>query len=583
MADHREIPLIEARRMTVRYPNQQQAVIKELDLHIGQGERVLILGPSGGGKSTLALAITGIIPRSVEADLTGEMTVDGISSQEMGPGRMSRKIGILFQDTESQFCMTTVEDEIVFGLENIGLTLEEMEVRIEQSLKLTGLEDRRYAGQQELSGGLKQKLGLACLLAMDQDVLILDEPTANLDPETTDEMFSLLSQLADRSGKTLIFIEHKLDDLLDYIDRVIVLGDEGRVIADGSPRVIFYHHIDTLQQLGVWVPRICIAAKQLESHGFTWDNFPLTLEEWAAGLHKQGVLSIPELQQARLQSELNSDDNLSENMITFYAIPPLLELQDISYAYGSRDVLRNISCTITHGDFVALLGPNGTGKSTLVQLLVKLLTLKQGNILLDGTSLNKLSSRQLMQKVGLVFQNPEHQFIRDTVIEELAYGLELSGHSKESIQSRLDHLLQRFRLTEQRYHNPFSLSQGQKRRLSVATMVTSEQELLILDEPTFGQDYTNTHALMELLRDLNQEGTTVVMITHDMELVKQYASRVLLLNEGRLVYDGKPSKLFSNQHLMRLSSIKRPLSDVLEQQTRAFMEARQHAGSMAEA
>ncbi|WP_372660663.1 ABC transporter ATP-binding protein [Cohnella sp.] len=578
-----DIQLIEAKQLTVRYPFQQRAAIKEIDLRIGQGERVLILGPSGGGKSTLALAITGIIPRSVEAELSGEMTVDGISSQEMRPGMMSRKVGILFQDTETQFCMTTVEDEIAFGLENIGLTAAEMDIRIGQSLKLTGLDGRRYAGQQELSGGLKQKLGLACLLAMDQDTLILDEPTANLDPETTDEMFALLSQLAEQSGKTLIFIEHKLDDLIDYIDRVIVLGDEGSVIADGSPRQIFYRQIDMLQQQGIWVPRLCIAAKQLESFGIVWETLPLTLAEWDAGLLKQG-LTIPKLQQDGQQSA-SDEERCSEPAITSQAEPepPLLELQNVSYAYGSRDVLHNLSCTIPHGDFVALLGPNGTGKSTLVQLLVKLLTPKQGRILLHGTSLDKLSSRQLMQKVGLVFQNPEHQFIRDTVIEELSYGLQLSGHSKESIQSRLDDLLQRFRLTEQRNHNPFSLSQGQKRRLSVATMLTSEQELLILDEPTFGQDYVNTVALMDLLRDLNQEGTTVLMITHDMELVKQYASRVLLLNEGHLIYDGKPTALFSNDHLMRQAAIKRPLTDVLEQRTRAFMEAKQCAGSMAEA
>ncbi|MBP1992174.1 ABC transporter ATP-binding protein [Paenibacillus eucommiae] len=595
MKSSMDSPLIQARQLTVRYPFQQRDSLKDVDLHIASGERVLILGPSGGGKSTLALAINGIIPRSIEAEVSGEMTVDGVPSRDAGPAQMCRKIGILFQDTETQFCMTTVEDEIAFGLENMALPAAEMESRIVESLRLTGLADRRYARQQELSGGLKQKLGLACLLAMDPEVLILDEPTANLDPATTDDMFALLARIAEQSGKTLIFIEHKLDDLLVYIDRVIVLGDAGSVIADGQTRHIFQHEIDKLLEQGIWVPRLCLAANQLEQQGMVWEKFPLSLAEWEEGLlhgleklgqHAEAasvVIAVPAVCAALAGISSSAVKTAASTK------PPLLEIREVSFSYGrnhlkdSVNVLHSTSFSITQGEFTALLGPNGTGKSTLAQLMIKLLSPKTGQILLHGTPIEKLKVQQLMRKIGFVFQNPEHQFIRDTVEEELSYGLLLSGYTRHSLRPRLDELLQRFRLTEQRKQNPFSLSQGQKRRLSVAAMLTSEQELLILDEPTFGQDYANTIALMELLRDLHQEGKSIVMVTHDMELVKQYASRVLLLHEGHLIYDGLPQSLFNDEHMMRRASIKRPLTDELEQGSRIFMEAMQHARTLAEA
>ncbi len=586
------MPSIIINQLSVRYPFEQNEVLRNVSLDIAQGEKVLLLGPSGGGKSTLALAIAGIIPRSVEAELIGEVLVDGISPQVTGIAGICSRIGMLFQDPDTQLCMTTVEDEISFGLENMGLSRTEMESRINSSMALTGISDRRHANSQQLSGGLKQKLGLACLLAMDQEMLILDEPTANLDPAATEEMFSLLARLATQSDKTLLFIEHKLDDLLAYIDRVIVLDEGGRVVADGGPRNIFQYELEMLLELGVWVPRLCMAARELEQQGMVWPTFPLTMVEWEVGLGSRGISLNGLIDRTGASLSVTRPIASVEPPLLPVARPiasvepPLLEIERVWFNYKDNHVLEDLSFTIAAGEFVALLGANGSGKSTLVQMLVKLLLPAKGAILLGGKQIDRLSTKELMRQVGFVCQNPEHQFVRDTVEDELAYGLRILGYNEDQLRIRVDELLHRFKLEPYRNQNPFSLSQGQKRRLSVAATLTGEQQLLILDEPTFGQDYQNTIALMALLQELNQEGKSIIIVTHDMELVKQYASKVLVLQKRKLLYQGAPELFFEEEDLLRQTALRRPVSDMLEHWKKAFnttMEGVPDAGFLAEA
>ncbi|MFC0272644.1 ABC transporter ATP-binding protein [Metabacillus herbersteinensis] len=547
--------------LTVSYPFQLKKVLQGINLKINKGEKVLILGPSGGGKSTLALTLNGIIPRSIEAEMTGSVSVDGYSPIELSFREISERVGILFQDPETQFCMLSVEDEVLFGLENLRLHREEMERRLEKSLELVGLTNWRKAQLKELSGGMKQKLGLACLLAMDPEVFILDEPTANLDPTSTEEIFNLLIELSYKLNKTLLFIEHKLDHLLPYLERVIVLGKEGELIADGAPRDIFNHYFSAIIQQGIWVPQICKYAKELESQGMKWSLFPLTMEEWKKGFTGQ-QLDIQTLQMET--NKQNSNEHSDRSTI--------LQFKNISFSYQNHPVLKNINFSVSSGDFVALLGPNGAGKSTLSQLLIKLLKPEKGEIFLNNDPFSKLKTSELIQKIGYVFQNPEHQFICDTVEQELAYGLKIRGWRKEEWQPRVDELLEQFYLTEQRQNNPFSLSQGQKRRLSVATMLMNDQQLLILDEPTFGQDYVNTNTIMNLLKELNQSGKTIFMITHDMELVSEYANKVILLNESEITYHGDVVPFFKEQELLEKASIKVPLSYSLQSLTRGVKE-----------
>ncbi|WP_327998083.1 ABC transporter ATP-binding protein [Metabacillus fastidiosus] len=541
--------------LTVNYPFQRKSVLKGVDLQINKGEKLLILGPSGGGKSTLALTLNGIIPRSIEAEMTGTITIDSHSPSELNFREISERIGMLFQDPETQFCMLTVEDEIIFGLENLRLSKSEIKVRMEQSLELVGLSNYKKAQIKELSGGMKQKLGLACLLAMEPEVFILDEPTANLDPESTEEIFELFITLSKKLNKTLIFIEHKLDSLLPYLERVIVLGNDGSVLADGPPKTVFKDHYTAIAEQGIWVPEICKYAKEAEKEGLIWNEFPLTIDEFTDGLKGKTF-----------------DVQLNENYKQHHS-ETILRADHLSFSYNDKQVLKDINFSISQGDFVAILGPNGAGKSTMSQLFIKLLKPKQGDIYLKNEPISKLKTSELMQKLGYVFQNPEHQFICDTVEQELAYGLKMLGWEKEKWLPRVNELLEQFHLTDRRENNPFSLSQGQKRRLSVATMLTNDQQILILDEPTFGQDYINTKGLMTLLKNLNDSGKTIIMITHDMELVLNYANKVILINKNEVQYEGDVIPFFQNESLLRTSSITLPISYQLIKRMNANEEA----------
>lgn len=556
--------------VSVQYPFQHKRVLERVNLSINKGEIILILGPSGAGKSTLALTLNGIIPRTIEAEMNGSVEMLGSSIIEKTPRELSERIGMLFQDPDTQFCMLTVEDEILFGLENLRLSRAEMEVRLEKSLEIVGLSEWRKAQIKELSGGMKQKLGIACLIAMDADLFILDEPTANLDPMSTDEIFSLLLSLAKEYCKTLVLIEHKLDYLLPHVDRIIMLDHEGQIILDDDPCTIFMNEYDTVVKQGIWVPYICQAAKKLEKQGFGWDKFPLSLEQWERECKKFGFELQADYKFVDEQQQLNQHNEAS----------PILQFRNVTFAYTDRSILNKIDFSIQAGQFVSIVGPNGTGKSTLAQLIVGLLKPTSGNIYLNGYPVTKLRTSEIMQQIGFVFQNPEHQFICDTVEEELAYSLKILGWEENARKKRVDEMLKTFHLVHQRQQNPFTLSQGQKRRLSVATMLISDQQLLILDEPTFGQDGVNTEALMKLLVNLQAEGKTIMMITHDMDLVYRYADNVILLREGSIRYAGDVVSFFMNEDKLHESSITVPLSFTLERWMKSIEERRTYVRTL---
>ncbi|MBB5173412.1 ABC transporter ATP-binding protein [Texcoconibacillus texcoconensis] len=538
--------------LTVRYPFQNADILTNINVDIEKGENILILGPSGGGKSTLAFTLNGLIPNSFDVETSGRVLIDKQPVTDIGLREMSQQIGILFQDPETQFCMETVEEEVLFGLENLQYSKKDMEKRMLDSLTFVGLQNWRSSRIHELSGGMKQKLGIACILAMDPDVLILDEPTANLDPASTTEMFALFERISRQFNKTIILIEHKLDQVLSTIDRVLVLNRHGKLMADATPRAVFENDYDQLTKEGVWVPQLVQYAKQLEKKGIKWPAMPLTFTEWQQAWQALG-LPEPTEEERHLTEE---EEGVSRE--------PILQINNVSFSYKNRTVLEEVKLSVQKGDFLAIVGPNGAGKSTLSQMLIGLLQPEHGEIVIDGVSYEKLRSEALMRQIGFVFQNPEHQFIADSVEEELAYGFKVQGWKEADWKPYVNELLDTFQLTEQAAQNPFSLSQGQKRRLSVATMLTNDQEILILDEPTFGQDQENTEALMALLKDWHARGKTIIMITHDMDLVYQYADHVALLQSGKVAYHGHPSIFFQRSHLLKKASIQRPLSYELQ-------------------
>jgi energy-coupling factor transporter ATP-binding protein EcfA2 len=537
--------LIEINGLTVKYPGRKLPVLQDVNLHLRQGETVLLLGASGCGKSTLALTLNGLIPHESGSILNGRVCVDGQDTQRTTVANLAQKVGIVFQDPDAQFATLTVEDEIVFGLENLCLPPSEMDKRVVRALAQVGLPHHRERRVDQLSGGEKQRIALASLLAMEPSVLVFDEPTANLDPVGTRDVFALIRQCKEQGAHTIVLIEHKLDDLMDLVDRVVVLGTGGSILADGTPRAVFRDAIDILQQYGVWIPQVALLAQRLRDQGMALTKFPITPGEAEDVLREAGVGGKHIVMATKPESERKTEQLA-------------IEVKNLTFRAGRRTILDQVSLNVPQGDFLAVVGANGAGKTTLVQHLVDIVHPAVGTVRLHGKDVSRMAAKDLVRQVGYVFQNPEHQFITDSVAEEVGYGLRVMGLAKDKIITRTETLLDRFGLTRFGPANPFTLSHGEKRRLSVATMLAVGQQILILDEPTFGQDQRNAEALLDLLCTLHAEGSTIMMVTHDMSLVARYAHHVAVMNDGRIIYHGTPAELFVQPDLLAQAHLTMP-------------------------
>ena len=487
--------VLEIRDLRVRYPRLARPALDGLDLDLCRGETLLLLGPSGGGKSTLLLTLTGLIPHDIYARVQGRIRVLDADPLEEPPGAMATRIGLMFQDPEAGFAMLVVEDEIAFGLENLRVPPAAMPPRITAALQAVDMLPYRHRRLDSLSGGQQQRVALAALLAMEPPILALDEPTAHLDFRATASFFATLQRL--RGRHSILLVEHRVDRALAVADRVVLLDTRGRVLAQGPPWPTLRRHRDAALEAGLWLP-----AELDPRAGWRADH----------------------------TTPLRTD-------------PPAVALERVSFAYPQGPtVLHEVSLQVPQGDFLALVGPNGAGKTTLARLMLHLgLRPTAGQVRLFGEPVARLRPGDITARAGFVFQNPEHQFVTERVDDEIAYSLRVRGFPEAEVQARVQALLDRFGLAEHAARNPFRLSQGQKRRLSVATMLAVAPQLLILDEPTFGQDRNTAYALMDLLLDLNREGVTMVMITHDARLARQYARHVAVLEGGRLVWHGPAS------------------------------------------
>ena len=505
--------MIQLEHLTVRYPKSVIPALSDVSLTVDQGQTVLLLAPSGGGKSTLARILSGLIPQDILAVVDGRVRVGGIDPLTAPPGQVAAQVGLLFQDPESGFATLTVEDEIAFGLENLRVAPDQMTALIRSSLDQVGLSGFNARRLNSLSGGEAQRVALACLLAMSPPVIILDEPTANLDPASTREFFATLASL--RSSHTIVLIEHKLDACWHLADGVILLDAHGRLMAHGKPKRVFDENRAEILESGIWLP----AGFDDVSSSFT----PVVAPEPPP--------PMPGL--------------------------PAVHLEGVSFAFPGRPpILQDVQLDVGRGSFFALVGPNGSGKTTLARLMMGLLPAPaRGEIHVFGDRLEKLSLADLTERVGFVFQNPEHQFVTDSVRDELAFSLKARRWPETEVEDRVDELLARFELVDQAMQNPFTLSQGQKRRLSVATMLAVGQRMLILDEPTLGQDRRTTSALMDSLAGLNRQGVTILIITHDMRLVGGHAHQAAVLLDGRIEFVGSPQVLFRKTELMHAARL----------------------------
>jgi energy-coupling factor transport system ATP-binding protein len=539
-------PLLELDAVRIRHEGGERATPDGVSLDIRPGEVVLLLGPSGCGKSTLALALDGLVPHSVAADLDGAVRVAGRDTRHHSVAELSEHVAMVFQDPDAQIVTATLLDEVAFGPENRLVPAAEVLERAERALKLVGLWDRRHDNPDILSGGGRQRLAIACALALAAPVLVLDEPTANLDPAGIDEVYAVLRELADERDHAIVLVEHNLDAAVDLVDRVVVLDAAGRLVIDGPVRDVLQDRAGELLELGVWLPVSTLAAMRLRRAGVPIDPLPLSPSELAAAL--EAIDGLPAPVTAPEQPPAESTDAAA------------IRLRGCSVRRGGRRgpiVVDGVDLDVASGDFLAIVGTNGAGKTTLLQAIAGVIPASPGMVEVLGFDPARVDARERARRIGFVFQNPEHQFLAQTVADELDLGLRLQGVDEAQRRVEVDRMLRRFGLEEHRDRHPFLLSGGEKRRLSVGTALVAGAPVLALDEPTFGQDRARASELLAILRDLNAEGTTVLVVTHDLQLVADYASRTAVMRDGRLLGVGPTAEVLAGP-LIEAAGLRHP-------------------------
>jgi energy-coupling factor transport system ATP-binding protein len=543
-------PLIVLDDVRIRHAGADTATPDGVTLEIRPGEVVLVLGPSGCGKSTLTLALNGLIPHAVPAELSGHVTVAGLDSAEHPVAVLSTHVAMVFQDPDAQVVTGSLLDEVAFAPENLLIPADEVLARAERALKLVGLWERRGDNPDRLSGGGRQRLAIACALAMASPVLVLDEPTANLDPAGIDEVYAVLRELANERDHAIVLVEHNLDAAVDLVDRVVVLDRDGRLVADGPAHELLRERATEFAELGVWLPVSTVAALRLRKAGVVLDPLPLTPAELAAALD-----AVPELP-APLPAAAPSGSEPGRPEHERVAI----RAHGLSVQRGGRRgpvVVHDVDLEVGAGDFLAIVGTNGAGKTSLLQALAGVIPSPPGAIDVLGIDPGAADARERARRIGFVFQNPEHQFVAATVADELAFGLRSPDVGDAERDQIVERMLHRFGLGALRAQHPSLLSGGQKRRLSVGTALIAGAPVLALDEPTFGQDRERADELLGMLRDLNDEGTTVLIVTHDLQLVADHATHMAVMAEGRLLGVGPTAEVLAGP-LIEAAGLRHP-------------------------
>lgn len=506
--------------LRLKFPGEPSLIFKDLSFAVPKGQKVLLLGPSGSGKSTLLQVLCGIIPGSIEVPLKYEAIASPASW------------GFVFQDPDTQFCMPYVDEELAFVLENMRVPREQMEGRMKEVLASVGLHFADlHIPIQTLSQGMKQRLALASVLLLQPDVLFLDEPSAMLDPEGTKQIWDTVKDIS--AEKTVIIVEHKIEYVSDLVERVVLFNYTGEIIADGEPSEVFHRHKAEFIEYGIWYPtvwedyvaseayeRILLGRTEAASHSSQLNQ---PLEDKPVVSH----IAEPEM---RRSEEMSS---------------PLLSLYQFTGYRADEPKIFVPAAEVNPGDWVAVIGPNGAGKSTLLLSIMQLLHTK-GTYELEGMAVeqprkrNGKSKRIPPKPLSFVFQNPELQFITNSIYEEIAYELALDNLAKQEIEQRVRSMLAAFDLTMDERRHPYQLSIGQKRRLSVASAMIRGKPILLLDEPTFGQDAKNTFAILEQLESIRLQGTTLIMVTHDERIVEHFSSKVWHVENGKLIVENPP-------------------------------------------
>jgi energy-coupling factor transport system ATP-binding protein len=540
--------IVSIKNVNFTYLGEESPALKDINLEVKHGEFVLIVGPSGSGKTSLVNLLNGTIPSIFEGDLSGEVIVDGLSTSENSIIKLSTIVGQVFQDPDSQIVNVFVKDEIYFGPENLNVPIETILKNSNEAISLVGIEDLVDRDIFLLSGGQKQKVALTSVLSMKPKILVLDQPTANLDPHSTREVFKLVGRLNKELGMTVFVIEHNVDDLIHLVTKVVVM-DKGTIAAAGTPRDVFGRSfLESSKSLGLWVPQVTELALQIGDR-VNFKELPLTVLE-----------AYPEISKLCECIKSTKTESSFAKRFQVNSTEPQIEIKHLNFNYkvNNFQALDDVNITIKKGEFISIIGKNGSGKSTLAKILTKINDAPPASVYIYGKDISAMGLFETTKIIGYVFQNPDHQFIADTVFDEVAYSLRARNVDEEIVKQKVMDVLTRFGLEKYIDLSPFALSMGYRRLLSVTTMLVVDQDVIILDEPTIGQDQVSCDLLMGYLKQLNDEGKTIILITHDMRLISEWVGRVIIMSDSHLLFDGPIYETFRRDELLEKAAINVP-------------------------
>ncbi len=525
---------IEFSNFSFRYESLDKPTLKNINLRIEKGEKIVIIGPSGSGKSTLGQCLNGLIPHAIKGETSGQLTINGQDTAPFDMHQFTEQVGTVLQDTDSQFVGLSIGEDIAFALENQLMSNIDMYPLVKATAKMVDLEQMLDRSPHDLSGGQKQRVSLAGILVDDVDILLFDEPLAALDPKTGKKTIEIIDDLHRETGKTIIIIEHRLEDVLHRsVDRIILM-ESGEIIADTTPDEI-------------------LASPLLEEYGIREPLYLSALKE--AGCAIEGDAkpsSLSTLPLAQYQTAVSTWFEASKATNVEKQAETLLAVRNLTYSYdGEKNALEDVSFDVKRGEFVSVLGKNGSGKSTITKLVMGVIEPDQGSMILNGQDLNELTIFERSQKVGVVMQNPNHMISHHMIFDEVAFGLRNRGVEETLVEAKVLEVLELCGLSKYRHWPIEALSYGQKKRVTIASILALEPELLILDEPTAGQDYRNYTSMLSFIEKLNRElGITVMIISHDMHLVLEYTTRSIVIADSKLIADAPMTEVFSSPALL---------------------------------
>ncbi len=533
--------VIEFKDYSFKYRSQVEPTLQDINLSIYPGEKVLIVGPSGSGKSTLAHCINGLVPFSFTGESTGSLKIKGQDPKELGIFGLSKLVGTVLQDTDGQFIGLTVAEDIAFSMENDCISQQEMFDRVDKVAETVDLTDFLDHAPNALSGGQKQRVSMAGVIVDDVDILLFDEPLANLDPATGKRAIDLIDRIHKEKKTTILIIEHRLEDVLYRdVDRIIVVGD-GRIVADVRPAELLAGEI--LKEQGIREP-LYITALKYAGCQINEADLPQHIETMNLSPYRKNVQNW--YGKVKLTKKIQDRE-------------PALEIKDLSFAYTpGQPVLSHIDFSIAKGEMVALVGKNGAGKSTLASLICGFMELNEGSIYLNGEDLSGYSIKERGEKIGLVMQSPNQMISKPMIFDETALGLRVRGVPEEEVKKRVYETLKICGLYPFRNWPVSALSFGQKKRVTIASILVMNPEVLILDEPTAGQDFRHYTEIMEFLRKIHEElGITIIMITHDMHLMLEYTDRAIVIADGKMLADDTPAHILTDEEISDRAYLKK--------------------------